>query len=370
MPKAKADYKHVTQQLVARLEDAGLDRCAVARLNNELAALPDAEDADLGRVLRWFRVGKVPGWTMIEAKGQPLMHRIVAKATSVPTVTMPEQAQATVDATKFREPDFGPDVVKFIPARTPEMRYHPRDIGDGKTDIQILERAWQERRSVLLYGKPGSGKSTAPWVLAQKLGLPVVRISMDETKDASKILGQWVPADGGGFRFMRAPALTMYEQGGVLVVEELNAITPGVAFTLHPMLDDLDVMVVDDLGVVARRHPDFWVVATMNPSEDVGATGTQQVNYALWDRFKCKLFYDYDREVEAMLVKNDPRILSIRDRLRGSDKLRTEVTTRMLRDFWQNVQIFGWPVAKVMFVANFPASEREVAAETCKLIGG
>jgi MoxR-like ATPase len=193
---------------------------------------------------------------------------------------------------------------------------------------------------------------------------------MDETKDSSKLLGQWVPAEGGGFRFVRAPALTMFEQGGVLVVEELNAITPGVAFTFHPMLDDLDVMVVDDLGIVATKHPDFWVVGTMNPSEDVGAAGTQQVNYALWDRFKCKLFYDYDTDIESKLVHGDERVLKARDKLRGAEGIRTEVTTRMLRDFWQNISIFGWQVAKLMFAANFPAEEREQVTEACKLIGG
>ena len=366
MPKAKADYRAITRQLVEQLERDGLKELSVAQVSIILESI--APSAELGRVLQWFRRSKVLGWTILERKGQPITGRTIVKLGSSGVIKA-EKGQVAAEDKTYREPEFGAEVIKYIPAPTPAIMYHHRRIGDGKDDVAVLTRCWQERRSVLLYDKPGSGKSTVPWVLAQKLGLPIVRISMEETKDASKILGQWVPAESGGFRFVKAPALTMYEQGGLLVIEELNAITPGVAFTLHPMLDDLDVMVVDYLGIVARRHPDFWVVATMNPSEDVGATGTQQVNYALWDRFKCKLYYGYDTSIEAKLVNNDPRILQIRDQLRGGS-LRTEVTTRMLRDFYQNVNIFGWEIAKQMFVANFPATEREVVTETCKLIGG
>lgn len=286
--------------------------------------------------------------------------------------------QAAAEPVAVREPKFGADVAVYVPAAEPAIVYYPRRIGDGKTDVDILERAWQERRHFLITGKPGTGKSTAPWVVAQKLRLPIVRISMDVAKDPAKILGQWVSCGqptcnhrrkGKDFCFQEAPFLVMYEQGGVAVIEELNAVTQGVAFTLHPMLDDIDQFVEDDLGVVIHRHPDFWCVATMNPSEDAGALGTQQLNYALADRFKSWMYYDYDRAIEARLVKNDDRLLKIRDKLRGSN-LRTETTTRMLRDFYQNVTIFGWEIAKGMFAARYPESERELVNEACKLIGG
>jgi hypothetical protein len=367
VPRAKADYRSITRQLVEQLDRDGLKELSVAQVNIILET--SAPGAELGRVLQWFRRGRVSGWTLLERKGQPIMGRTIIKLGTVAAKPKEQMSVPGAEGREVRKPEFGPDVIKYIPSPTPRIQYHPRRIGDGKNDVQVLTRCWEERRIILLVGKPGTGKSTVPWVIAQELGIPIVRISMDEAKDPSKILGQWVPAEGGGFRFVKAPALQMYEEGGLLVIEEVNAITPGVAFTLHPMLDDLDVMVVDDLGIVARRHPDFWVVGTMNPSEDVGAAGTQQVNYALWDRFKCKLFYGYDTAIEAKLVKDDERILKIRDQLRGGN-LRTEVTTRMLRDFYQNINIFGWEIAKQMFVTNFPATEREIVTEACKLIGG
>ena len=364
MPAAKVNYRKLTEGVVVRL-DTELHKTG-AHINEVMAwaRANGFKDASKSRVLLWFRKGRVAGWTANSNYVMKVEGAVSLQPAEPSKPKEPEQPKIPV-----RKPEFGSDVKQFVPAAIPAIAYYERRIGGGMTDVTALTLAWQNRSNVVLVGKPGTGKSTVPWVVAQKLGLPVVRISMEETKDASKILGGPTADRDGKLRFIEAPALTLFRQGGLLVIEELNAVTPGVAFAMHPMLDDRGVLVVDELGEVVQRHPDFWCIATMNPSEDQGAAGTQQVNYALWDRFPCKLFYDYDRDIEAKLVHDDERILKIRDKLRASD-LRTETTTRMLRDLYRNTGVFGWAVAKTMFVANYPSSEREVVSETCKLIGG
>jgi len=156
--------------------------------------------------------------------------------------------------------------------------------------------------------------------------------------------------------------------GGILYLDEWNAVAPAQATALHPVLDDRREFTNRQRALpipnhpngfmpeTVKAHPNTWVISTINP----GYKGTQSMAEASTNRFRW-MPWDYDNDVEAKLVPS-ATIRSFGVALREARAQRTltlPVGTSALRRLNEDCATFGVDNALWSFTAMFPPAERE-----------
>ena len=119
-------------------------------------------------------------------------------------------------------------------------------------------------------------------------------------------------------------------------------------FKLNSVLDDERILILTEKdGKVIDAHPDFRLVATMNPTE-LGYAGTQEVNESLADRFHTQIKIDYNEKVERKILRsmnvskdviND--IMNFTKKMRkayAENNITTPLSTRTLMNLARKIQ--------------------------------
>lgn len=142
--------------------------------------------------------------------------------------------------------------------------------------VHAVARATLLRQACLLEGPTAATKTSAVLWLASELGQPVARVNLNGQTDASELIGRYVPADGGGWRFAEGMVPRALREGWWLLLDEVNLAEPAVLERLNPVLERTPTLVLTE-GPGTRFgpggvpvHPDFRVFATMNPASYQG----------------------------------------------------------------------------------------------------
>lgn len=258
------------------------------------------------------------------------------------------------------------DMNSFVPTSD---GYIPRRIGRF-TDVKILEKCYEDKHFVLLIGETGSGKTHLVRHFAYHKKLPYVRVNLNGGTTADELVGHWVPKKEGGFRWQDGVLTMFVRYGGVVALDEVNACPAEILFSLHSLTDDERTLTLTSKdGEVVRAHPNFFLVATMNPDYE----GTKPLNAAFKDRFKVKLFFDYDSKIEAKLIDGPEGqlLLDLAAKLRTmrvKGEITTPVSTRMLLYFKSNEVLFDKKLATDLFLNNFETYEREAIKNVIEMM--
>jgi len=125
--------------------------------------------------------------------------------------------------------------------------------------------------------------------------------------------------------------------GDWILLDEINACLPEIAFALHSLLDDDRMVVLMEYdGRIVRPHPDFRVFASMNPSEEARYGGTKTLNEALLDRFPVVIRMDYleeSDEIDAVIAQSGNPAREVVSRMVR--------VARDVRDAVHNERVFG-----------------------------
>jgi len=264
---------------------------------------------------------------------------------------------------KTTKPKISEVMKKFIPLKN---GYLTRKIC-GTTDLNILEKAYKNKDFVLITGETGTGKTHLIRHFAYTKKLPYARINLNGGTTSDELIGRWIPKDDGGFKFQDGLLTLFVRNGGVLVLDEINSCPADILFCLHSLTDDERTLtLLDKDSEVIHTNENFFLVSTINPDYE----GTKPLNQAFKDRFKIKLFFDYDDKIEKQLIK-DENILNLAKKLRImylKDELSTPISTRLLIYYIENLKTYNKKIATEIFLNNFDLCERKPILNVIELL--
>lgn len=196
------------------------------------------------------------------------------------------------------------------------------------------------RFPVMMFGKPGVGKSHSAHQVAQALGLSFGLISLNPQTPESRLFG-FYHANGG---YIRTAFREAFENGGVYLIDEIDNASDALLTSLNSCLANGHGAFPD--GLIAR-HPEFVCIATANTpgrGGDANHAGRRQLDAATINRFACiewrnddalelrlaesinanggRVWLDWVRKVRAYCGEHHPRVIvSPRSTMMGAKAL-------------------------------------------------
>src|SRR5213083_2006102 len=167
-----------------------------------------------------------------------------------------------------------------------------------ETQVRLSLACLLARGHLLIEDLPGVGKTTLAHVLARSLGLQFQRIQFTSDMLPADIIGVSIyERETGGFKFHPGPIFAQ-----VILADEVNRATPK---TQSALLEAMEEHQVTAEGETRKLPAPFFVIATQNPSEQVG---TFPLPESQLDRFTMRIELGYpDRSAERALLSGTDR---------------------------------------------------------------
>ena len=245
----------------------------------------------------------------------------------------------------------------------------PRELPDETAHpaLQEILELIAARINVLMVGPAGCGKTHLAAQAARALGRDFASISCSAGMSEGQLLGRLLPTgDAGRFVYSRSEFLRIYEDGGVFLIDEIDAADSNTLLVLNAALANGHVPVPNRLEKpVATRHPDAVILAAANTfgtGADRLYVGRAQLDESTLDRFRAgTVEIDYAPSLEEALcpdVSLREAIQGIRSRARAG-RLRRVVSTRFLADAYR-LHLVGWSADRIIgkLLAGWSADER------------
>ena len=183
-----------------------------------------------------------------------------------------------------------PHGAELPPSRHPMLESLIRAVSARKPDGHRLH--------VWIAGPAGSGKTTAARQAAEALGLEFA--AHGAMGMAHELIGF---VDAGG-RYHEPAFVRLYRNGGVCLLDEMDASDANVTLVLNAALDNGQFQI--PTGEMIQRHPDFACIATGN-TFGAGATaeyvGRNKLDGAFLKRFVA-MEWPYDEKLETAICGN------------------------------------------------------------------
>lgn len=165
------------------------------------------------------------------------------------------------------------------------------------TFLQLFKQA-------LIVGPTGSGKSTLASQAATALNLPFGSYSCNMEASKADLVGFM---SAGGERYVESNFLYFYENGGVFLVDEYDAMSPSISVVLNAVFDRSGQIAIPNRTSkpIAKKHPEFYCILAGNTwgTGSVEYQGRDMQDAAFLDRFKmCRIFIDYDANIERNIA--------------------------------------------------------------------
>jgi MoxR-like ATPase len=227
------------------------------------------------------------------------------------------------------------------------------------------------RIPVMLVGPAGCGKTYLGEKVAEALGLKFGDISCSEGMSESVFSGKLLPIGKGGmFEHIPSTFMTRYEEGGVMLLDEIDASDANLLTSMNKAIAN-ESYTADQRykKPVIKKHKDFVIIAAANTygnGADAMYVGRNQMDAATLDRFKVGLItMDYSRDVEASLA-TEPLCewaWSIRDKIRAA-RLKRVMSTRVIKDLATMTKMYGWDADKwaAAYFTGWTDAERKLVA--------
>jgi AAA domain (dynein-related subfamily) len=331
----------------------------------------------------------------VTATVQDLSHEVQGGDPSGIVVTMPViDVRSGVQLVNPITDPMDPRLDHFRPSKSVVKRYMNREMpasaGKSLTDIEFLltftnddYRAENDGRpaNIMLKGDTQSGKTLAVEVLAvewaKQMGydkpMPIFTLSGSSGVTDYDLFGQttsYTDPTTGIECLVWLPGLAdlAAQCGGILYLDEVNAMGERVTSSLHPLADSRHHFVNRNKAVsrggtimpeIVSAHMDLWIIGTYNE----GYRGMGELNEAFINRFR-HIRWGYDANVELKLIKS-AAVRLLGDALRTSrqkNALRTPIGTAALQKLERDIETFGPVMGLEVLIGMFKMGEQDIVS--------
>jgi len=154
----------------------------------------------------------------------------------------------------------------------------------------------------MIVGPTGSGKSTLAKQAAKAMNLRYSSFSCNMEASKSELVG-FANLNG----YVNSQFLDFYENGGVFLIDEYDAMSPSIAVVLNAVFDRTGQISVPNRtqNPIAKKNKNFYCILAGNTwgSGSVEYQGREMQDMAFLDRFKlCRIMVDYDENIERSIA--------------------------------------------------------------------
>jgi cobaltochelatase CobS len=192
--------------------------------------------------------------------------------------------------------------------------------------------------NILLVGPAGCGKTHLAIQVAEALGREFASISCTAGMSESALTGWMLPSDGGAFEYTPSDFVTMYENGGVFLFDEMDAADPNTLLFVNQALANGSFYLPQRKGrTKVMRHADFVCLGAANTfgtGANMTYAGRERLDEATLDRFRAgTVLLDYDTRFEKSVIDTEALVWgwSVRKKITES-RLSRVMSTRFLLD--------------------------------------
>lgn len=144
---------------------------------------------------------------------------------------------------------------------------------------------------VLLEGPTGTSKTLSSEIVCKLLGAELVRFNLSSETKTQDLLGRYVGDDSSwaGIKQQNGPFFKAFQQGKVLLLDEINLASSSVLQCIEEALDS-GVLSIEIPGRPLQKiymHPKFRVIATQNPNKGSYAHKRQSLGLKFYSRFQA-----------------------------------------------------------------------------------
>ena len=219
---------------------------------------------------------------------------------------------------------------------------------------EMVMHALAEGESLMLIGDSGVGKSKLIQFLAQETNTPLMAPCGHAEVTVESLLGCMTAVSGSTVWHDGVMPEAM-KRGYWLMIEEINAIDPGIAKAFNELLDSRCITItIAGRPREVRAAEGFRLICATNPPDNPIYKGIESMSFELMDRFEAVVWLDYllpEKEAEvvakqsgyddmAKIKKMVAFANNVREGMRKSEIFGT-VTTRGLISWAKKAKLFG-----------------------------
>lgn len=205
-------------------------------------------------------------------------------------------------------------------------------------EIDVFEKAFENKIPVLLKGPTGTGKSRFVEYMAYQLEKKLITISCHEETSSTDLIGRFI-IKGAETIWLDGPLTTAVKNGYILYLDEVAEARPDVIVAIHSLTDHRRELYIDKLGETIKAAEGFMLVASFNPGYQ---RGFKELKPSTRQRFIALSFHYPTPQVEQEIIMEETgieadiakKLVALGNKVRNLTELglAETVSTRLLVD--------------------------------------